>query len=137
MPLESFSEDFPLTGRPVRGEQYCEFDLCFIHKRKTHTAGGDQDEVEFSIALHFYEAGRRHSNVSTANSKRILPHTVIKAHGAAAQLQGLGLCALHNPGPGVCVLSLWIESFEKIHLSLVPGKSSLPSLHVFAALSFN
>lgn len=44
--------------------------------------------VEFSIALHFYEAERRHSNVSTANSKRILPHTVIKAHGAAAQLQG-------------------------------------------------
>ncbi|XP_010842510.1 PREDICTED: cell death regulator Aven [Bison bison bison] len=45
-------------GRPVRGEQYCEFNLCFLHKRKTHTAGGDQDKVEFSVALHFYEAER-------------------------------------------------------------------------------
>lgn len=88
MPLESFDEDFPLTGRPVRGEQYCEFHLCFFHKRKTHTAGGDQDKVEFSTALHFCEAERRHTNVSAADSKRILPHTVIKAHCAAAQLQG-------------------------------------------------
>ena len=39
-----------------------------------------------------------------------------------------GLCALHNPGPGVCVLSLWIGSFEKIHLSLMPGKKLSPFL---------
>lgn len=98
MPLESFNEDFPLTGRPVRGEQYCEFNLCFLHKRKTHTAGGDQDKVEFSVALHFYEAERvSHlqrggtGNVSTASSKRILPDTVIQAHCAAAQLQGARL----------------------------------------------
>lgn len=81
IPLESFDYDFKLTGCRVRGKQYYEFNLCFLHKRVFGHCCGDLEKVELSVALHFYEAeivsrlhkrwGTRH--VSIANSKGILP----------------------------------------------------------------